>query len=63
MFSPDQIESLADMLDPNRAEEDDPYSQFSSGSAITPGSVGGNGTKEMAPPNAKVNVVNNRNKH
>ena len=49
------------MLDPSR-EDEDPYSQFSAGSAITPGSIVGD-SKEMAPPNAKVKVVNNRNKH
>lgn len=51
------------MLDPARNEESDAYAQFSSGSAITPGSFGGSQPKEMAPPNAKVKAVVNRNKH
>ena len=63
MFKPGDIEGLADMLDPARNEESDAYAQFSSGSAITPGSFGGSQPKEMAPPNAKVKAVVNRNKH
>ncbi|CAG9327406.1 unnamed protein product [Blepharisma stoltei] len=57
-FNPSNIEALKDLLCGDE-DEQSPYSNFSSGSALNPGVIGG-GQKEMAPPNAKIEAKVNR---
>lgn len=52
-FSIDQLESLQNMLDPNKDDEDDGHVY---GSALNPSSLHGGQKKEIAKPNAKVEV-------
>ena len=58
-FSIKEIEALQKMIDPD-GETESAYDNFSSGSMLNPGAIGGQQRTDMAPPNAKINAIVNR---